>query len=400
MADRDVGAGAVLDDRYVLGDRIGRGGSGVVHRAWDRERGRAVAVKLLPAGAEPVGAQIGRRESDILAELDHPRIVALHDVLDTGRGTALVMELVDGPSLHQRLQRGALPLEEAAVVLRDVAAGLAHAHRRGVVHRDVKPGNVLLRLRGEAVAEAKLSDFGIARRADATRTTAERTVVGTLRFLSPEQARGERVTAASDVYSLGLTVLAAITGADAFPGPEAESLAGRLLRTPAVPAALPDDWADLLRGMTALAPEDRLDASATAALASALGSGRRPEVLPAAAGRFTAPLDPVGSAARIRSGRRRGRTAVAIAGVALAGALLGGAVAVVVDPAAVEQALPGALPAAEPVVTEGTPSAPAAAPRAPAPAPAPASDDRVARADGSGHGSGHGGGHGGHGSDD
>ncbi|RIX27776.1 serine/threonine-protein kinase [Amnibacterium setariae] len=320
--------GRVLDDRYELRGLLGRGGAGTVHRAWDRERRREVAVKLIDGGA----ARPGRGEAEVLAGLDHPRLVALHDVLTTPDGVALVMELVDGPSLAARLEQGPLDADEAAVVLRDVASGLAHAHRRGVVHRDVKPGNVLLGLEGDRVIAAKLTDFGIARLADATRTTAERTVVGTLRYLSPEQARGERATAASDVYALGLTVLAALTGAPAFPGSATESLAGRLLRAPAVPEALPEDWRELLLGMTAPAEQDRLDASTAAALAHALGRSAVPA--PTLVAAAAAPVRAVLPAAR----RPRRRFAL-VGGVAATGLLLGAAGAAVLAPAEADRAL-------------------------------------------------------------
>jgi hypothetical protein len=317
------------------------------------------------------------------------------------------MELVDGPSLHDRLQRGNLPPDEALVVLRDVAAGLAHAHRRGVVHRDVKPGNVLLRLEVDRVVAATLSDFGIARRADATRTTAERTVVGTVRFLSPEQARGDRVTAASDVYSLGLTVLAALTGVEAFPGRETESLGGRMVRPPLVPPTLPDGWANLLRGMTALEPADRLDASLTAALACALGSGARPAVTaiePLRSDAATRPIDVLPVVTVARAQRRSEPIVAPLVGMAVAGAVLGGLLAAVFAPTAIERALSGAVrdaarPATSAPAARAAPARTSAAAAAAASAAAAAGpDDRGGSASGSAS-SGTGSGSAGHGSD-
>ncbi|GAA4741695.1 hypothetical protein GCM10025783_11120 [Amnibacterium soli] len=304
----DDAEGAVLDDRYELRERLGRGGAGVVHRAWDRARQRAVAVKLLPSTGAALDARTGRQEADVLAALDHPQLVALHDVLTTDDGVALIMELVDGPSLADRLDRGALPLEDAAVVLRDVASGLAHAHSRGIVHRDVKPGNVLLRQVDGRVAGAALADFGIARFAEATRTTSAATILGTVRYLSPEQVRGERATAASDVYSLGLALIAAVAGRPAFPGSDAESLGGRLVRPPQLPDALPHDWVRLLTAMTALEEEARPTARAVAAAADALGSGAVPlEPLAAAAflDEYTVAMDASGVATVTPARRRR-----------------------------------------------------------------------------------------------
>lgn len=388
MATADEGA--VLDDRYELGALLGRGGSAAVHRAWDRERGREVAVKLLPPGE----GRPGRSESDILAMLDHPHLVALHDVLTTEEGVALVMELVDGPSLQERLEHGALPAEEALVVLRDVAAGLAHAHRRGVVHRDVKPGNVLLRLDAGRVVTAKLSDFGIARRSEATRTTGERRIVGTLRYLSPEQARGARATAASDVYSLGLTLLVALTGEEAFPGRETESLAGRMLRAPAIPEGLPEDWTDLLRGMTALDPDDRFDASAVAALACSLGSATRIAAPVHAVVRQPAETQRIDVARRATFARpRRTRMAARVAGVAVAGALLGGLIAVALAPASVQQATSGAAQAPSGTGAATTTRSTTATGSSPSD-DRPTDDRRTDDRDSGGHGSG------GHGQDD
>jgi serine/threonine protein kinase len=308
----DDAEGTVLDDRYELGERIGRGGAGVVHRAWDRARQRAVAVKLLPAAGAAVDARTGRQEADVLRALDHPQLVALHDVLTTEEGVALVMELVDGPSLVDRLDTGALPLDDAAVVLHDVAAGLAHAHARGIVHRDVKPGNVLLRQVDHRVAGAALADFGIARFAEATRVTTAATILGTIRYLSPEQVRGERATAASDVYSLGLTLVAAVTGRPAFPGSDAESLAGRLVRSPELPEHLPADWAALLGAMTALQPESRPTAAEVAAAAGLLGTASEPlvPIVPIAAAEasaFDEPTRPIDAPAlaSVAAPRRR-----------------------------------------------------------------------------------------------
>jgi serine/threonine protein kinase len=324
----DDAEGTVLDDRYEVGERLGRGGAGVVHRAWDRARDRAVAVKLLPATGAALDARTGRQEAEVLGALDHPQLVALHDVLTTDDGVALVMELVDGPSLADRLDRGALPLADAALVLRDVASGLAHAHSRGIVHRDVKPGNVLVRQLDGRVTGAALADFGIARFAEATRTTSAATILGTVRYLSPEQVRGERATAASDVYSLGLAMVAAVAGRPAFPGSDAESLGGRLVRSPALPEELPHDWVRLLTAMTALEQEARPTARAVAAAAASLGTEAIPLAPLAAVGFLdedTVAMDAPAFAAVLpaRRPRRPTRFAALAVAVSTAAASLG-----------------------------------------------------------------------------
>ena len=138
---------------------------------------------------------------------------------------------------------------DAAVVLRDIASGLAHAHSRGIVHRDVKPGNVLLRQVDGRLAGAALADFGIARFAEATRTTSAATILGTVRYLSPEQVEGGVLGGASDVYSLGLVLIQAATGRVSFPGSVLESAFARLSRDPEIPASLPPRLAAVLAGI-------------------------------------------------------------------------------------------------------------------------------------------------------
>ncbi len=371
----DDAEGTLLDDRYELGERLGRGGAGVVHRAWDRARDRAVAVKLLPATGAALDARTGRQEAEVLGALDHPQLVALHDVLTTDDGVALVMELVDGPSLADRLDRGALPLADAGIVLRDIASGLAHAHSRGIVHRDVKPGNVLLRQVDGHVSGAALADFGIARFAEATRTTSAATILGTVRYLSPEQVRGERATAASDVYSLGLAIIAAVAGRPAFPGSDAESLGGRLVRSPALPEELPQDWVRLLTSMTALEQEARPTARAVAAAAASLGTESIP-FAPLAAVAFldedTVAMDAPALAAvtptpaAVAIGRRRPTRFVALAAAAsTAAASLGLVLILTGAPAALDRAGSASVDLAAPPAA----SAPAATARPAAASP-------------------------------
>ena len=217
--------GSVLAGRYRLGPLLGSGGMSFVHRATDQVLGREVALKaLVRTTTDPIELQRIRSEIDLLATLSHRSLVTLFDagttVLEDRTITYLVMELVDGPALDARLALGPLPEPEIARMAQDLAEALVVVHAKGVVHRDLKPANVLLApspLPGREF-DAKLADFGIASLVDAARLTATGTVLGTAAYLSPEQASGSRVDRPSDIYSLGLVLLEALTGRREFPG--------------------------------------------------------------------------------------------------------------------------------------------------------------------------------------
>jgi serine/threonine protein kinase len=223
--------GAVLSRRYRLEAPLGAGATAAVWRARDLDLGRVVAVKVLRAGVEPELANRFEREATILGRLDHPNLVR---VLASGHDDEqpyLVMDFVDGVNLRERLGAGPLPVDDAVALAADVAAGLATAHRAGVVHRDVKPGNVVCGHDGVP----RLVDFGIARVDDLTAMTQADSVLGTARYLSPEQARGEVPTAASDVYALGCVLYELLTGAPPFDGDSGVAIAYRHVNDP--PAA-------------------------------------------------------------------------------------------------------------------------------------------------------------------
>jgi len=271
----DSFAGATLDDRYRLDGLIGRGGMASVYRGVDLSLGRPVAVKVFAEAAEGIDdAERRRSETALLASLSHHALVRLYDASHdraTGR-EFLVMELVEGHDLRETLRLGALGPADAADILADVAEGLHVIHERGIVHRDVKPANVLLESAHlpSRTWNAKLADFGIARLIDDARITRAGLLVGTPGYLSPEQVSGRPPTPAADVYALGLLVLESRTGETPFPGPAAEAASARLVRDPDIPESLGSDWVTLLRAMTSRAPSDRPSALDVAVAAAQL----------------------------------------------------------------------------------------------------------------------------------
>ena len=205
-----------IGGRYELGGLLGSGGMASVYRARDTRLGREVAVKV--PGEHHAGSaefvERFEREVESVASLDHPNIVRVFDSgKDRDGSPYMAMELVDGGTLRDRIRySGPLPPREAARVVLRVADALGAAHAAGIVHRDVKPENVLLTKDGDA----KVADFGIARAADATAMTRTSMILGTAPYLSPEQARGESVGPASDLYSLGVVLYEALTGRTPF----------------------------------------------------------------------------------------------------------------------------------------------------------------------------------------
>jgi eukaryotic-like serine/threonine-protein kinase len=229
-----MSAGAIAD-RYKLADRLGSGGMSTVYKATDEVLERTVAVKVLAehlSDDEKFVARF-RREALAVAKLVHPNIVQVYDTgVDRGRHF-IVMEYVEGRSGAQLLQRyGKLDPEVAVEIAAHACAGLEYAHKQGIVHRDVKPGNLMV-IGGPASRDSdqpmtvKLADFGIARAAEQTRLTQVGSVVGTAAYLSPEQSRGEEATGISDVYSLGVVTYQLLTGRLPYEGNSLAELAIR-----------------------------------------------------------------------------------------------------------------------------------------------------------------------------
>jgi serine/threonine-protein kinase len=225
-------ATGVLSGRYEIGDRLGSGGMSSVHQATDLILERTVAVKIL---AEHLSdderfVERFRREALAVAKLIHPNIVQVYDTgVDEGRHY-IVMEYVQGRSGAQILQKhGPLDADTAAEVGAQACAGLDYAHRRGIIHRDVKPGNLMVvgGPVGGGEMTVKLTDFGIARAVEQTRITQVGSVVGTAAYLSPEQVRGEEATPATDVYALGVVLYQFLTGRLPYEGSTLAELAVR-----------------------------------------------------------------------------------------------------------------------------------------------------------------------------
>src|SRR5438874_379585 len=216
-ATTEMGVGSIATGRYRLERPLGHGGMASVYEARDTGLDRAVAVKVLAenlAGDEELRTRF-LREARLAARLSHPNVVNVFDAGEDEGRPYIVMELVEGATLAGR---GPVPAEEARGLALQAARGLAHAHQAGLVHRDIKPGNLLLRRDGTL----KIADFGIARAAETTALTQAGTVLGTAAYLAPEQALGEEVTAAADVYSLGAVLYELLTGRPPF---EFDSLA-------------------------------------------------------------------------------------------------------------------------------------------------------------------------------
>ena len=295
----------------MLGAVIGRGGGADVYRAEDNETGRDVAVKVLrSATAEDL--QRFELEAETLSRLDHPAIVRMCDRGDHEGVPYLVLDFIEGEPLSDVVRRGPLSEDDVMAIGAVLADALAHAHAAGVVHRDVKPGNVLF----DRAGNVHLTDLGIARLTDGSAITSAITssgmVMGTAAYLAPEQVRGDGAQPASDIYALGLVLIEALTGVAAFTGPPSEAALARLQRAPEVPETASRSFALLLAAMTAFEPAERPTADA---VVDALTPDRT-TVLPVAADVTQAiPVAPVVLAAP--APRRPPLAAILLAGLAL-----------------------------------------------------------------------------------
>lgn len=277
LASGDLATGELLDGRYLLRERIGEGGMARVYRADDTHLQRPVAVKVFREPTDAIGSvERALSETTLLASLSHHSLVTVFDArVGTDEASYLVMELVDGITLRDLIARGPVDPRVVASIAIDIAEGLHVAHDHGVVHRDIKPSNVLLWSSPRPGWEwrAKLADFGIAYLMDSARVTTPGVIVGTMAYVAPEQARGVAPAPAADIYAFGLLLLEALTGERPFG--EAEGIGtvmARLASAPVIPESLHPSWQGLLRGMTAIRPDDRPTALEVVAAASRLAA--------------------------------------------------------------------------------------------------------------------------------
>ena len=260
---------------YEIADQLGAGGMGEVYRATDTRLDRTVAIKVLPEhlASDPQRRERFEREAKAVSSLNHPHICTLHDVGEQDGIHYLVMELVEGDTLQQRLEKGRLPLDEALEYAIQIADALDKAHRQGVVHRDLKPGNIMITKSG-----TKLLDFGLAKlKGDAAQVsplsqmptqdpsaplTAEGTIIGTLQYMAPEQLEGKEADARTDIFAFGAVVYEMVTGKKAFEGASQASLVGAIMNQQPAPVAevqpvSPPMLDEVITACLAKSPEDR-----------------------------------------------------------------------------------------------------------------------------------------------
>jgi Tol biopolymer transport system component len=243
---------------YSITEPLGAGGMGEVYRARDTELGRDVAIKVLPESFTSDAARVARfeQEAKVLAALNHPNIAHIYGLERSGATTALAIELVEGPTLVERIDRGRLPVDEALAIATQIAAALEAAHERGIVHRDLKPANIKLAADGTV----KVLDFGIAKGLDMRATSGSQPpalatpamtetgiVLGTAAYMSPEQARGLRVDQRTDIWAFGCVLYEMLTGKAAFLGEDVTSTLARVLEVSADLKALPSSLPPAVR---------------------------------------------------------------------------------------------------------------------------------------------------------
>jgi len=248
---------------YEIVGAIGAGGMGEVYRARDTKLGREVALKVLPAGFAADAERLGRfeREAKVLASLNHPNIASIYGFEDSGSTRALVMELVEGPTLTDRIKAGAIPLDEALPIAKQIAEGLEYAHERGIVHRDLKPANVKL----TANDAVKILDFGLAKALEgdpgqvdisssptiSRMATQAGIILGTAAYMSPEQAKGKSVDRRTDIWSFGCVLYEMLTGQMPFSGETVTDTLAAVIRAEPEWSRLPAETPPAIRNLLA-----------------------------------------------------------------------------------------------------------------------------------------------------
>nr|WP_281363962.1 serine/threonine-protein kinase [Microbacterium immunditiarum] len=295
-----------MDGRYQLHERVGEGGMAHVYRADDVLLGRTVAIKMMRSDADVLAASSrARSEVSALAMLNHPSLVTLLDArIEPERQRYLVMEFVAGPTLAERLRHGPLTPDEVAHLASELASGLHAVHEAGLLHRDVKPSNVLLGAASDPGVDfhVKLADFGLAQIIGAESVTTPGVVLGTAAYLSPEQVRGHGSSPASDIYALGLVLLEALTGERPFGHTSGiGAVLARLLEPPAIPDGIPTPWRALLEAMTAMDPAAR--PTALDVVDRVAGIPTEPTQATSSQPRAEPPTEPLIQTARMPAGR-------------------------------------------------------------------------------------------------
>ena len=290
---------AALDDTYEILNELGRGGMAIVYRARERQLDREVAIKVLPFSLAFDDDLVARfqREARLSAQLEHPHIVPIYRVGRTGDVIYFVMKLLRGQSLSARLdQRTRLPASEVERILMETASALGHAHRRGIVHRDVKPDNIMLDEDDRCV----ITDFGIARSAAESRLTATGMSIGTPRYMSPEQARARDVDGRGDLYSLGIVGYECLVGHVPFDGSDPFAILMHHIQSPVPRPPLANESADarrvydVIERLLAKDPADRLQSAEE--VIAALEHGVSRATIPRASAQATAPVHAIGRA--------------------------------------------------------------------------------------------------------
>jgi tRNA A-37 threonylcarbamoyl transferase component Bud32 len=329
----------LLGERYHTLARLGSGAFGEVYRAHDSALGRDVAVKRirLEAFVEPSqledAKQRFRREARLAARLRHANIVTTHDIVEAPSTSFIVMELVEGKTLQALLQeRGRLPLDETIALISQVAAALDHAHASQVIHRDVKPANIMI----EPGGHVKVMDFGIAKLETGTNLTATGSIMGTPNYMSPEQAKGMKVDGRSDIFSLGCVLYECLTGTKPFQGESVSVILVKILTEEPPPVdftatRLPTEIGAVLKRATAKDPAARyasgaelVEALRTAGqttLVSAPTAGRvvvpPPPSSSGPAAVAAAPATPAANTSAVRPARSAGRPGLGLGGAGL-----------------------------------------------------------------------------------
>ena len=296
-------SGSVLAGRFMLGTLLGAGGMATVYQAWDQVRHVPCAVKVLSDSLSRDEESRARfsREAEAAMSLVHERIVEVYGCGEDGGRQYIAMEYVPGGTLRELLaRRGPLPEAEALRIAAEVADALAYAHARGLVHRDVKPHNILLTSSGHV----KVADFGIARALDAARLTRTGSVVGSAHYIAPEQARGDAVGPAADQYALGIVLFELLSGCVPYDGEVPVAIALRHLHEPvpdlaAVRPGVTPEVAEIVRRLLAKSPSDRYPSVEEAA-----GAMRRAGAALPPDGNATAILPAMGEAGQGRSDAR------------------------------------------------------------------------------------------------